>query len=366
MERGTAMSKYLVKLMLLGKFFFGGDMTFKVDDEETAFSSYIIHSFMTPQQTSILGMMRFLILSNNEDAFNCKGNCIKNVDKANELIGIQGFVVGSSEHNRSNYQSIKNIGPCFIWETQKHKAFFKGVKDMDLQMGKEDMVDATINMMSVQLPKINIKKDGEMKPFTVKDYLPCCYISLDGEKLKESDIFIEDTRIGINKSYTGKSENNAFYKQVAYRLEKNFCFAFEVEVADSIDLTAYNKQVVKLGADDSSFVFEAERVEKVDYPVSKEDLRVILLSDTYLPDIADCKLLFAITEVRPFRFLSMANSTNAQDYNVKYKSSRSAERYDLYQAGSVFYFENKSDKEAFCKLIDGYKEFKQIGYNQYC
>lgn len=369
MERGTAMSKYLVKLMPLGKFFFGGDMTFKVDDEETAFSSYIIHSFMTPQQTSILGMMRFLILSNNADAFNCKGNCIKNVDKANELIGRQGFVVGSSEHNRSNYQSIKNVGPCFIWETQKHKSFFRGAKDVELQIGKEDMVDATINMMPVQLPKIDIKKDGKMKPFTGKDYLPGCYISLDGEKLKESDVFIEDTRIGINKSYTGKTENNAFYKQVSYRLEKNFCFAFEVEVSDSIDLTAYNKQVVKLGADDSSFVFEAERVEKVDYPASKEGLRVVLLSDTYLPDIANCNVLFAITDVRPFRFLSISNSTNAQDYNVKYKSSHSAKRtkrYDLYQAGSVFYFKDEKDKKDFCERIDSYQEFKQIGYNQYC
>ncbi len=366
MERGTAMSKYLVKLMPLGRFFFGGDMTFKVGDKETAFSSYIIHSFMTPQQTSILGMMRFLILSNNADAFNCKGNCIKNVDKANELIGIQGFVVGSSEHKPSNYQSLKNVGPCFIWETQKHKSFFRGAKDVDLQIGKGDMVDATINMMSVQLPKIDIKKDGEMKPFTGKDYLPGCYISLDGEKLKESDIFIEDTRIGINKSYTGKSENNAFYKQVSYRLKKNFCFAFEVEVSDSIDLTAYNKQVVKLGADDSSFVFEAARVEKVDYPASKEGLRVVLLSDTYLPDIANCNVLFAITDVRPFRFLSISNSTNAQDYNVKYKSSRSAKRYDLYQAGSVFYFKDEKDKKDFCERIDSYKEFKQIGYNQYC
>ena len=390
MERGTAMSKYLVKLMPLGKFFFGGDMTFKVDneetirevnssilkggnmafkvdDKETAFSSYIIHSFMTPQQTSILGMMRFLILSNNADAFNCKGNCITDKGKADALIGEQGFVVGSSKHNPSDYQSIKNVGPCFIWETQKHKSFFRGAKDVDLQIGKKkDMVDATINMMSVQLPKIDIQKDGEMKPFTGKDYLPGCYISLDGEKLKESDIFIEDTRIGINKSYTGKSENNAFYKQVSYRLEKNFCFAFEVEVSDSIDLTAYNKQVVKLGADDSSFVFEAERVVKVDYPVSKEGLRVVLLSDTYLPDIAICNVLFAITDVRPFRFLSISNSTNAQDYNVKYKSSRSAKRYDLYQAGSVFYFKDEKDKKDFCKRIDSYQEFKQIGYNQYC
>lgn len=74
---GIVMSKYLVKLMPLGKFFFGGDMTFKIGNKETAFSSYIIHSFTTPQQTSILGMMRFLILSNNDEAFNIKENRIK-------------------------------------------------------------------------------------------------------------------------------------------------------------------------------------------------------------------------------------------------------------------------------------------------
>ena len=360
------MSKYLVKLLPLGKFFFGGDMTFKVNDKETAFSSYIIHSFMMPQQTSILGMMRFLILSNNTDAFDCKENCIKNKKIANELIGCQGFNMNPPDCSTLDYQSIKNIGPCLLLETLKHKLFFRGAKDMDLYVYENKLIDATINAKQVRIPdifKIDVK---DCHPFIGKDYLNNYYISLDGEKLNEGDIFKEDTRIGINKSYTGKTESEAFYKQVSYRLKENFCFAFEVEVVDSIDLTAYNKQVVKLGADDSSFVFEAERIEKVDYPVSKEDLRVVLLSDTYLPDISNCNLLFAITDVRPFRFLSMVNSTNAQDYNVKYKSSRSDKRYDLYQAGSVFYFENRSDKEAFCKLIDSYKRFKQIGYNQYC
>lgn len=365
MERGIAMSKYLVKLLPLGKFFFGGDMTFKVNNEETAFSSYIIHSFMMPQQTTILGMMRFLILSNNAEAFDCKGNCIKNKKIANELIGCQGFNMNLPDCSTLDYQSIKNIGPCLLLETLKHKLFFRGAKDMDLYVYENKLIDATINAKQVRIPDIFKIDEKDCHPFIGKDSLDNYYVSLDGEKLNESKIFKEDTRIGINKSYTGKTESEAFYKQVSYRLEENFCFAFEVEVVDSIDLTAYNKQVVKLGADDSSFVFEAERIEKVDYPVSKEDLRVVLLSDTYLPDISKCNLLFAITDVRPFRFLSMANSTNAQDYNVRYKSSRSAERYDLYQAGSVFYFENKSDKEAFCKLIDSYKRFKQIGYNQY-
>ena len=87
------MSKYLVKLLPLGKFFFGGDMAFKVNNKETAFSSYIIHSFMTPQQTSILGMMRFLILSkvNDKSVFSVERNCINDVEKANGLIGNSGI-----------------------------------------------------------------------------------------------------------------------------------------------------------------------------------------------------------------------------------------------------------------------------------
>lgn len=371
MERGIVMSKYLVKLMPLGKFFFGGDMTFKIGNKETAFSSYIIHSFTTPQQTSILGMMRFLILSNNDEAFNIKENRIKDQNKANALIGENGFTV-CGDHKEVNYCSILRIGPCFMLDTQNRMPYFKASRDMDLQLvGESNGMDAIVDGMHFRIPDIYIKTKEETRHFTGKDYLSHYYRSLDGKDLKqENELFIEDIRVGINKNYSGKTENEAFYKQVSYRLKDNFCFAFEVEVSDSIKLTTYNKQVVKLGADDSSFVFEAEQINKNDYPVSENELKVVLLSDTYLPDVSTCQLRFAITEVRPFRFLFFKNNTNAQSYNVlnviKDKSYNPAKRYDLYQAGSVFYFENKKDKEAFCRKIDSYAEFKQIGYNQYC
>ena len=61
------MSKYIVSLTPLGKYFFGGDMTFKVSDKNDyneRYSSYVIQSGQFPQQTSLLGMMRFLLLSN--------------------------------------------------------------------------------------------------------------------------------------------------------------------------------------------------------------------------------------------------------------------------------------------------------------
>lgn len=368
MEKEITMSKYLVKLIPLGKFFFGGDMTFKINNKETDFSSYIIHSFMTPQQTSILGMMRFLILSNCDEAFNIKENHIKDKKKADLLIGEKGFTV-CKDHKEMNYCSILRIGPCFVLDIQNQMPYFKASRDTDLQIGESNEVDATVNGMHFQIPDIYFKGEKETRHFTGKDYLPHYYQSLDGMNLKkEEELFIEDIRIGINKNYSGKTESEAFYKQISYRLKENFCFAFEVEVSDSINLTdcRYNKQIVKLGADDSYFVFEAEQIEKNLYPVLENELKVVLLSDTYLPDLSTCHLRFAITEVRPFRFLSITNSTDTKDYNVKYKSSRSAERYDLYRAGSVFYFENKKDKEIFCKQIDSYADFKQIGYNQYC
>ena len=361
MERGIAMSKYLVKLLPLGKFFFGGDMTFKVNDKETAFSSYIIHSFMMPQQTSILGMMRFLILSNNTEAFDRKGNCIKHVDKANALIGEKGFSVDPSNHSRRNYQSVQEIGACFLWNTDKNKPFFRGAKDMDLQIGKESVVNATINMIPVRIPKIDIKKGNEKQPFTGKDYLNNYYISLDGEKLNESDIFKEDTRIGINKSYTGKTESEAFYKQVSYRLKENFCFAFEVET--EVDLTKYQNRLVQLGADSSSFLLEVEQ-NTVGYPQSKNDLQVVLVSDAYIESTEGLKIRFAVTRVRPFRFLHTGNSKNPQNYNTRYNSIRQ-KRYDLYEAGSVFYFKDKESRDKFCEYLDSFKEFTQIGYNQF-
>ena len=67
------MSNYLITLTPTGRFFFGGDMTFKVGRKDKnefneQFSSYIIKSAMFPQQTSLLGMLRFLILSNDTTA----------------------------------------------------------------------------------------------------------------------------------------------------------------------------------------------------------------------------------------------------------------------------------------------------------
>ena len=64
------MTDFHIALTPIDKFYFGGDMTFPVGNDKndafnTKFSSYIIESTYFPQQTSLLGMLRYLLLSNS-------------------------------------------------------------------------------------------------------------------------------------------------------------------------------------------------------------------------------------------------------------------------------------------------------------
>ena len=363
--RATTMNKYLVKLTPLGKYFFGGDMTFKSgrkkDNDDEKYGSYIIHSFKTPQQTSLLGMMRFLLLSNDTKAFDVKKNQIENKAAADALIGEKSFCV-SEGHKANNFGKISSIGPCFLYNTEDKKAYFR-ILSPDWQIAFADApVKAVINGAEVELPEIWVNKNGKKEAYTGKDGMDVCYASLDkSHVLKEEDLFTEDSRIGIARNEKGKSDSSAFYKQISYRLKKGFCFAFEVET--EVDLTTYQNRLVQLGADSSSFLLEVER-NTVGYPQSKDNLQVVLVSDAYIKSTENLGIRFAVTRVRPFRFLHTGNSKNPQNYNTRYNSIRQ-KRYDLYEAGSVFYFKDKDSRDKFCEYLGSFKEFTQIGYNQF-
>jgi CRISPR-associated protein Cmr3 len=55
------MAKYLIKLYPIDRYFFGSDVTFGADN-----SNYFVRSVYFPQQTTLLGMLRYyLLLQNN-------------------------------------------------------------------------------------------------------------------------------------------------------------------------------------------------------------------------------------------------------------------------------------------------------------
>lgn len=387
------MNRYLITLTPTGRFFFGGDMTFIVgekkeermemevtqnltkEEEERKlhnekFSSYIIQSLTFPQQTSLLGMLRFLILSNDPEAFDSKMQKIKVKDKAKELIGAQSFGL-TNKHKSGDFGEISSIGTCFL--RHNDNCFFRAPVDYDLSVDTfEEGVTATLNGREISIPVI--KKEEEV--YTSKTGISYFYIDNNGNKKKKEDVFICDSRIGIRKNEKGKTEEGGFYKQIGYRMRDNaWQFAFVADIKN-VDITQYNGQLVSVGADSSMFVFNAivieeNKTEEPDLRLSQNTYlfqkeknweRVALLSETYLEKEDLNKVRYAIADTKPFRFLSF--NVEDEDYNVMRTIKKRSRRYNLYKAGSVFYF-SREDAASFKANIDAKKEFVQIGYNKY-
>lgn len=386
------MSKtYLLKLTPTGKFFFGGDMRFGIngkDGKDEVFSSYIIESSRMPQQTSLLGMMRFLLLSNNPNLFDRMNNCIKKNVSVDGWIGKSGFSV-KSDKSTNEYGKILSLGPCCVYGNGNR--YYQAPLDKGFSsVNWEKPVSAVINGKEVQLPELKIMNEDKEEPFTGKHYLssyfmamePACinvkedmvHISSGNLVIKdylyaEDELFQQDIRIGIDKDYEGKSQTNAFYKQISYRLKEGFCFAFDVEVNDDIELEQYIGQLVNLGADASTFVFEAISIENITVEDTKmSGLSVVLLSDAYISeeDMKECKVRYSINQMRPFRFLSTENKSDNSYYRINGNdAAQRSKRYELYQTGSVFYFETEEQRNKFCDVLKNRKDFNQIGYNKY-
>lgn len=365
MGRTCAMSKYQITLTPVDRFFFGGEMTFKVEGKESfneRYSSYIIRSSMFPQQTSLLGMLRFLILRNAGDEF-FKDGRIQDKDKAKKLIGAQSFSVNNN-HDKNDFKKIKGISHVRI----RRKI---GTQVLDLEFAplfKElsfyGASDGSYNLKEFRIPAISPKE------YNAKDGLP--YLLTDGVKTYQlEEIFIEDRRVGIDRNiYTGKTDDGALFKQVSYRFsdKSNYCFVFDVEVNDDIefkfDSEKYNGQMVSVGADNSQFIINISDKIIVNDDIRPMNNAIYLLSPTFLERKEARKGKFAVTKLVSFRFLE-SQMDKTDSYHILSGNLTRSPKYELYAPGSVFYFENSDQRQAFIKAIESKKEFRQIGYNEY-
>jgi CRISPR-associated protein Cmr3 len=386
------MSKYLISLTPIDHFFFGGENTFsrnraknkkksEMTDEEKElkefddqFSSYIIKSNMFPQQTSLLGMLRFLLLKNSPCFEN---NKIKKEcrDKVKELIGKQSFCANESR----NFGKITTIFPCFIQREQGGsgwKNYLPAPKDFGFDMiSFQDEKSAYFNLQDkVTAPVIS--------GYNAKKGIQSVFINSGNETLKESDIFIEDHRIGINRDITtgktGDKDESGFFKQVFYRFKNEEKVKFRFAFYADIDERLPQKDIVTLGGDNSQFILETEIqdgkadaiLERYRQKINFENCyaKLVLLSDAHIErdKIGNC--LFSINDTVPFRFLQ--SSIQTQNY---YKFNRSADnlirnetKINLYQRGSVFYFDDENRCKSFKEALESTKsDFHKIGYSHF-
>lgn len=344
------MSKtYLITLTPIGKFFFGGDMTFSVNEKETDFTSYIIRSNKFPQQTSLLGMLRFLILRNDSSVFDVRTQSITNRDKAVELIGKSSFI---NTGEKGDFGKISDIYPCFLQKDGNPIRFLEYDHKYNVSFG--EMKGVTNLRASLDVPVV--------EGYDPKDGIPSLYL-VDNEEVSEGDIFVEDICNGINRDITtGKTDDNALFKQISYRLKEGLRFAFYAEV-DMDDFSKYSGQTIQVGGDNSQFVIGIKE-SPIPQPTKCNGKRVVLVSPAYLTydDMADVR--YAITETISFRCMK-TETKSVQSYNKRNQMYGYIDALSLYDKGSVFYFEDEYKAEAFTKKLESHADFYQIGYNHF-
>lgn len=359
------MSKYQITLTPVDKFFFGGDMTFQVGNNEenefnSQFKSYIIHSSMFPQQTSLLGMLRFLILRNaGKDVFN-DGKIVDKA-KAKELIGGRSFMVD----NNNDFKTIKNLGHVRVRRTANKQTSDLEFAPLFKELNFEHSSIGSYNLHDICIPSLTKKEYDAKKGTEVK--------LTDGiESYQLEKIFVKDRRVGINRDIkTGIVDDGALFKQISYRFnnkEANYCFVFEAEIDDKIPFETYKGQVVTVGGDNSQFVIGISKDTMTSDSIKSYDKAIWLHSPTFLTRAEAKKAKFAVTRLMPFRFLTDREDNREDDnrsFHILNSKLKRSERYELYAPGSVFYFENDEQKQEFIKAIESKNDFRQIGYNEY-
>lgn len=354
---------YKISLSPLGSFYFGGEANLGMDGQTT----YLVKSNLYPQQTALLGMLRFQLLKQN-NLLPLK----ENEADAKKLIGQESF----NGLKEQSFGAIHEIYPLFLeLDGKPLSPIPMGYKhSLKAREGKSCFYGESINDSIPYLTKV---EDGEEKKYNEKDGFTEGYAWCD-KVIKLDDFAIARQRVGIKK----KQKDEAFFKITNYQFKKcaktnnavaKFCFYLKL---DDIKPFKLSNAIVKLGGDASTFKMEIEDIEQAQslaysdtfLPKSqvKDICTLTLLSPAYVkPEIYD-NCYFSLTKTIPFRSLQSNISETENYYSVsKFKDKKSSlvtsSRKNLIDRGSVFFV--KKDKVS--KFEEEFKNtaFQNIGYN---
>ncbi|GHT62501.1 hypothetical protein AGMMS50239_15990 [Bacteroidia bacterium] len=371
-------AKYNVSVTLtpLEHYFFG-DENLNTDGTE----KYYQRSLQLPQQTTVLGAMRFLLLQTaGKNIFD--GDKIINKVEAKKLIGENSFNMLANQ-----YGKINSISEVLLWHEEK--GFYLPLLAWKNEENKIDTVVKKDNN------KYFFGDDLEKSTFLLSHYkvkkgVNQYWIGKGGNPF-EKNIFEEYQHAGNFKNKENKTDDDddAYFKMCYYRLDSKFSFVFNMNIPDNelVEKLIGEKRIINVGGERSKFTCEIERIEKSNPKQITEDIydnayssfadpqftKVILTTDAYTESNPYQNSLLAVTQIKKMRFMQTnIDATNAYSNMVKddvavYDNKiiriglKQSKLFNLLKRGSVFYFEKNTDVDDFLK----HTAFENIGYNKY-
>ena len=343
------MSRYLVKLKPLDWYFFGGEKTFGDDNK----AEYLAKSNLLPQQTAILGMLRYQLLTQAKWLIGDKNRSNAKQTDIDDLIGPSSF---SIQNKTASFGKISKISPICICRTDKDTNADKFYVPVPLDNGY-DVKFADCDNVSLNGQNPNVVVD--VKSFDHKKYENYEKWGASVQDIiSVDDIFETKSQIGITKQ-TGSQEDKCFYKQEVCRLKDSFEFAFWVDIDGKLD-----SDKVFLGAQRSCFAMTVEVKDEVFSPFSTaSNGRIVLLSNTYVENLDGLKNLcqFMWSDSIPFRNMETVANGKYKSGHVSYNKQDVC--FNFLKAGSVLYFDENNGQEIEKLLNQKYLQY--IGYNHF-
>lgn len=366
------MKIYKVTLEPLDWFFFGGESTF----DNSVKTSYIARSDRFPQQTALLGMIRYQLLK-REGLLTMEGKK-PDPNKVNNLIGSGSF---SMTNEKQAFGVISGLSPVFIEREDKNTKctdyFFPATLTKSYQLSIVSGEGIKVYLNGCEKTCI-IEDNGTFNEKEYDNFLR--FQSRDGHELMQSDIFETRMQVGITKNtdygQEADSAKNRFFKHEMVRLkntsESKFRFAFYVELNGKQLKSGY----VYLGAERSCFkmvVTDVETAEGVTLQQiflqnrrsASEEGRIEILSPTYVEKMDE---LYHLCEFHwsfqvPFRNILQSKENRGKLNSGGVSYNRCSICYNMLTPGSVLFF-NENNRTKIEKLLKD-EHLQLIGYNYY-
>lgn len=296
---------YNITLQPLDWFFFGGETTLQnskeSDGKQIEKYVYLVRSNSLPQQTTILGMLRYQLLKQ-------KGLLNSNdKDKISELIGTESF---SMRENNQDFGVIENISPVFI-----------RVGDVNyFPMPLTDNYNCQFEENGITVGYNGDTKKGMVfcKDYNEKTYSNyCLWKGSNKSSLSIDDIIERRFKVGISKPRDGGDpEEEAYFKMQMCRFKKEntfFSFYAQLDIDDDTQKQLNNNKVF-IGAERSCFIMNIISINETDIfqaylnamdkaKPSPMENSIILLSPTYIEDVDELNknVIFHWSFPMPFR-----------------------------------------------------------------
>lgn len=237
---------YLVKIRPLEPYFLGTEQGFSDSNMQTSKKiSYIASSCSVPSQTTILGALRYLILSAAGIAKADFQYSREERTRIAQLIGEESFSFSAA--TPQDFGVIREISPVFVMRGQQLLVPTPGClvwnktdEPYEMKLGIE---------LETSFGKICLPKSQE---YNAKLGLCGNWYNLSTHRV-ERDVFASSLN-------TCNSSQDAFFKKEYYRMKEGCCFAVLAELEDGFSIP--NSMVGKMGRGFSAFRFDFEPLGK--------------------------------------------------------------------------------------------------------